>query len=109
MAERVCNLKQPGGARRRVGGQPALLDELRERPADVVPRVGCGVGARVVEQDPDARLRGNLRDAASHHAGPDDADGEILSLRVEGHARALMVAIYPAIVPPCTGREIDAS
>ncbi len=87
MAEPMPDLEQTGRTGRRVGGHLALVRELRERADDLILRRGRRVGAAVVEHDVNAGLRGDLRDAASHHAGADDADGEIRALRVEGHVR----------------------
>jgi hypothetical protein len=81
----VGDLDQPGGAGRRLRRDAALLRELGERAGDVVLRRRRGVGARVVQDDADAGLRGDLRDAAPHDAGADDAESEVRTLDVERH------------------------
>src|SRR5439155_9579611 len=70
---------------KRVPLEAAFFGELRKLPGDGFLRVLRRARAAVVEQRADARLRGDLGDAASHDAGADHRQAQVGPGNVEGH------------------------
>src|SRR5690606_24320549 len=68
-----------------VGGHPALLDLAPQHAVDEVLRLLGGSRIGVEYLAAHSALGRDLNDAASHHAGADDADAEIGAVGVEGH------------------------
>ena len=82
--------REPVEGRRRAGGvQLALLHLARQEAGRSAPRALVGAGDRVVDDDLDARLGGDLGDARAHRAGaqdPDALDGLGRRLSAQGSA-----------------------
>ena len=63
---------------------PGLAPQHRiAETACLVRSLGAGIG----KQHRHPRLGGDLGDAAAHHAGADNPDGEVRPIEVEGHGQ----------------------
>jgi hypothetical protein len=68
-----------------VAREAALFVKPLELRGNRVLRLARGTRAAVVKQSADARLRGDLGDAASHDAGADHRQAQVGSRNVQGH------------------------